>query len=1270
MNNSTNNSNSLDIKKDLISTTNQSPLSTALNVGSNTSTSLLNLLTQSSSQAVLSTGDGLRGEYYDNQDFTNLKLTRVDQTVNFDFGSGSPNPSIGVDTFSIRWTGKVEAKYNENYTFYTTTDDGVRLWVNGQQVINNFRDQPTTEVSGNITLEAGKKYDIRLDYYDKAGKAVSKLAWSSASQIKEIIPKSQLYSPGSPTATLQTTATPVTGSNNYIFSVNYSDDTAVDITSLDSSDIRVTGSNGFNQLATLVSVDNNTNGTPRTATYSVNAPGGVWDISDVGSYTIALEANQIRDTDGNFTSGSNLGQFSYSIVGTGTGLKGEYYDNKDFTNLKLTRTDGTVNFDFGNGSPDASIGVDTFSVRWTGFVEAKYSENYTFYTTSDDGASLWINNQQVINRLVDQPASEFSSTPITLQAGEKYAIRLDYFENTGKALSKLSWSSTSQVKEIISQSQLYTTNNTGSPDPIAPTASVNASNLTAGNSNNYTFTVTYSDNTAVNVSSLDSSDIQVTSSNGFSQVATLVNVDNNTNGTPRTATYRINAPGTTWTTANNGSYSIGLLANQVRDTAGNFASAGTLGNFSINIPEISLPTISLGQVPLQVNEASGIAKIEIIRYGTDLSGVSTVNYITTGETATEGVDFTQMSGTVTFAAGETSKFVNIPILQDSLIEPGETFTFVVDHSDGATLGSYRTARITIDDDDQTNLTFTAPTVNENTGLATVVVSRGLATLTASVNYTTVAGTALANSDFQQTTGTLNFATGESSKTITIPIVNDAIGEPNETFTLKFSNSVGVGLNLQNSTEITIIDDDPGSFVRETVVSGLRAPTTFDWVPGSSTNRLLIAQKNGVVRMYENGTLLTTPFIDISDQVNDSRDRGLLGMAIHPDFSKSGADKKPYVYLLFTYDPPETKLNLNPNTKLDEPDQPGNRPSRLIRVEADPATNYTTAKPGSAVVLLGNNSNWANTSRPDGNSTQVILNSDGSINYTANFAPSGIVNQSGQLFANLQDYYNNLSNITNIEDYLASDSESHSVGDLEFGTDGSLFISIGDGTSYNEVDPRAIRVQDLNNLSGKILRIDPITGAGVSDNPFYDASKANSNKSKVYDYGLRNPFRFSINEATNTPYIGDVGWKTWEEVNAGKAKNFGWPYFEGGNGVSIRQPEYDNLAPAQQFYASGQPVTAPVYAFTHTGGDAIVMGDFYTADTFPSVYKNTFFIANYSKGTVDNITLDSQGQFVSIRRFDTFSNPKANAPVQITMGTDGNLYYADIAAGAIGRWRPV
>lgn len=148
-----------------------------------------------------------------------------------------------------------------------------------------------------------------------------------------------------------------------------------------------------------------------------------------------------------------------------------------------------------------------------------------------------------------------------------------------------------------------------------------------------------------------------------------------------------------------------------------------------------------------------------------------------------------------------------------------------------------------------------------------------------------------------------------------------------------------------------------------------------------------------------------------------------------------------------------------------------------------------------------------------------------------------------------------------------------------------------------------------------------------------------------------------------------GAKTWEEINTGKGKNFGWPYYEGGNGSSL-QPEYSGLAPAQTFYTSGQPVTAPIYAYQHFGSNAIVMGDFYTGNTFPSIYQNTLFIADVAQGTIDNVTLNSQGQFVSIRRFDEFKNPQINSPVQITTGNDGNLYYADLVAGTISRWRAV
>src|SRR5258708_18151897 len=108
-------------------------------------TSALANLTVTSGMA--GSGSGLTGQYYDNIDFTNLKVTRTDATVNFYWGSGSPDPSIGPDTFSVRWTGQVQAQFNETYTFYTDSDDGIRLWVNGQLIINNWTDHAPTEDS-------------------------------------------------------------------------------------------------------------------------------------------------------------------------------------------------------------------------------------------------------------------------------------------------------------------------------------------------------------------------------------------------------------------------------------------------------------------------------------------------------------------------------------------------------------------------------------------------------------------------------------------------------------------------------------------------------------------------------------------------------------------------------------------------------------------------------------------------------------------------------------------------------------------------------------------------------------------------------------------------------------------------------------------------------------------------------------------------------------------------------------------------------------------
>jgi hypothetical protein len=128
-----------------------------------------------------------------------------------------------------------------------------------------------------------------------------------------------------------------------------------------------------------------------------------------------------------------------------------------------------------------------------------------------------------------------------------------------------------------------------SPATSIPTASLSATNLAIGGSTTYDFTVTYSDSLGIDVASLDSSDILVTSPNGFNQLASRVAVSNSSNGNPRSATYRITAPGGSWDNADNGSYSVALQANQVKNTGGNFVSPALLGAFQVNITATPIP---------------------------------------------------------------------------------------------------------------------------------------------------------------------------------------------------------------------------------------------------------------------------------------------------------------------------------------------------------------------------------------------------------------------------------------------------------------------------------------------------------------------------------------------------------------------------------------------------------------------------------------------------------------------------------------------------------
>ncbi len=138
-------------------------------------------------------GNGLKGEYYNDPEFTDLRLTRTDATLNFFWYAAAPGGTVDPDTFSVRWSGRIVPRYSETYTFTTLSDDGVRLWLDGVKVIDNWTDHPATEDSGAVTLDAGRPYDIVLEYYENGGDATLQLRWSSLSQTNEVVPSSQLH---------------------------------------------------------------------------------------------------------------------------------------------------------------------------------------------------------------------------------------------------------------------------------------------------------------------------------------------------------------------------------------------------------------------------------------------------------------------------------------------------------------------------------------------------------------------------------------------------------------------------------------------------------------------------------------------------------------------------------------------------------------------------------------------------------------------------------------------------------------------------------------------------------------------------------------------------------------------------------------------------------------------------------------------------------------------------------------------------------------------
>jgi len=400
---------------------------------------------------------------------------------------------------------------------------------------------------------------------------------------------------------------------------------------------------------------------------------------------------------------------------------------------------------------------------------------------------------------------------------------------------------------------------------------------------------------------------------------------------------------------------------------------------------------------------------------------------------------------------------------------------------------------------------------------------------------------------------------------------------------------------------------PSGFTTQVVGSSWQSPVGLCYL---DQDRLLVAERDGRVWYVENDQKRNLVY-DIHAETLTNGDRGMLGIAVPADFDTSG-----WLYLLLVVD-----VNGNGNANLGF--------SRLVRIQTHYEGGDLVADPATREHLLGDV--WS----------------------------TGI----------------------------PSCHLSHTIGSLHFFSDGSLVLTTGDNAHYDltdagghdpacfnsgrtpiDQDVGAYRSQYDNSLCGKVLRLDPATGRGLPDNPFFTGNPDDL-LSRVYARGLRNPFRSTLLPGSGPRealFISDVGWNTWEEVNlALGGENFGWPCFEG----EPAQSDYQNADVHGLCTGVDAVHTRPLVAWHHGQGNAGFRGNcatgicMYTGDRYPEIYRGRLFFCDYGRSWMRAAALDGNLAITSTIGFGL----SMNGPVELVAqpGT-GDLVYIALGTNQILR----
>ena len=370
-----------------------------------------------------------RGEYYDNISLSGPPaFTRDEASIDFDWGQGSPGAGLGADLFSVRWVGRWTFAQAGRYRFHTLTDDGVRLWVDGQLIIDDWHDHPATERTGDISLSAGE-HEIRMEYYENRGLAVARLWWEMEPQVEGF--QGEYFDNPDLSGTLAFVR----------------DDAAIDFDWGEGSPGAGLGAGHFSVRWTGKA----TFADDTYRFYTLTDDGvRLWVDGQLVIDDWSDHPATHRSADVTLSAGQHDIKMEY-YEGTGLALaklwwvprdrveifRGEYFNNRTLSGPPaLVRDDEVIDFNWGAGSPAAEISSDQFSVRWTG-KRTFEAGTYRFHALTDDGVRVWVDGRLIIDQWHDHPPSHYQ-TKVLLSAGQ-HDIKVEYYERGGGAVAKFWW---------------------------------------------------------------------------------------------------------------------------------------------------------------------------------------------------------------------------------------------------------------------------------------------------------------------------------------------------------------------------------------------------------------------------------------------------------------------------------------------------------------------------------------------------------------------------------------------------------------------------------------------------------------------------------------------------------------------------------------------------------------------------------------------------------------------------------------------------------------